>query len=580
MSPAAQIQIWSASNFCVWEDPNLTSPYPRLFYGMSRLQASVDRCLADSSLSSSCALLPSFSSAVDVKQKRMIGGMLVVGGHESGRTSTALLVAHHVIASEADELSVESAPPAVVYIDFHNPSSQPFREGKPAARLHSLLQHILHRLGGREEKKEKKEHERDVPELWEMQCAEAQMERIKQQLDRLGGANSGSKTTRRKKAVVVMDDFHRFIEDLPQARDRAESLLLLHRAMAALAEHGLFFVVTSTVHLALYFYHFAAAGGSPPQVMRTVEQHGADGSREIAGATGGKRKAAALRGGSRGGDGDEIETHQQRRKRQAKVKHPGEGRRRRRTEEASRDGSNVANRVRSCLKMFQVLSIPAEAAPESDVKDTELLLRHYLPSLHKHHLKEILFHLEAVGLPLHPSLLASITVAWCIQQQKQAERDDDEVKEKGEMQTIFTTTPQRTKRLAHEQLERILLAFYQDLVWITSQEDGDAGEQFLGLLHQCASTHGREDRPKGALWGSLLTKSASRGNWHLKDVFLNTILHFFVDIRNGDDGDTSSRRPAGARWVINAWNGPWPQIALLTHSAHLCRTTLGLSAPS
>jgi hypothetical protein len=227
-------------------------------------------------------------------------------------------------------------------------------------------------------------------------------------------------------------------------------------------------------------------------------------------------------------------------------------------------------RVRNCLKGLHVYDIPGEAGSEGELKATELLLRHYLPALHKHHLKAILHHLGIAQVPLHTALLTSSAVAWCLaDDQRERARQD-------EQQTVFTVAlADPTRPVVHDRLERILGAVHDDVASLLPTvvtAAGGCGDRFVSLLHEYAA-EGVDERPKGALWASLLAKS-SDGRWRLKDVYLTTLLHFYLDRTGAGQGQCE---PATTSWNLKPMMSidppSLPPVVLLTHVAQLWRAT-------
>ncbi len=359
------------------------------------------------------------------------------------------------------------------------------------------------------------------------------------------------------RVAVILDDYHAMVlvdEGLTSgARGRAEVLVRLHEAIADLAAVGVFFILTSTPCLALYLYYFAAADGEehrhgpgqprPAEPQVPSEPYGGGGKRKVVGHVStdcAQKRAKTAHGGHHAG---------------------------RPTTRPTSVADKV--RVRNCLKGLHVYDIPGEAGSEGELKATELLLRHYLPTLHKHHLKAILHHLGAAQVPLHPALLASSAVAWCLaDEQAQAQAQ--------EQATVFTVAlADPTRPVVHDRLLHALAAVHGDVASLLAVGGGG----YVGLLHAYAS-EGGEERPKGALWASLLAKDAE-GRWRLKDVYLTTVLHFYVD-REEEEAAASS---AELKWRLKLMPtasglglGPpapsLPPVVLLTHAAHLWRVSM------
>lgn len=595
--PAAQIQTALAHNFCVWERPRTGAGRcceRGLFCGLRPLQAFVRKCLAAAPPSNPPSLLTSASDSDELRHgararpaRREKIAALITGGRGSGRTSAALVMAHHItsplddgddgvdsnvdadVARDAavDQPGANCNGRRIVYVDCGAAEHAALRSGAPRERIRGLLRFLSRELDFDETHSspppqvKREDNEKNDENEDEEESDEATIEAVAKKVELMTTTRRGAATGNR--VAVILDDYHAMVmaEEgslTSGASGRAEVLVRLHEAIADLAVVGVFFILTSTPCLALYLYYFAAADddhhrhgpGQPrpaePQVPS--EPYGGGGKRKVVGHVStdcAQKRAKTAHGGHHAG-------------------------------QTTRPTSVVDKvRVRNCLKGLHVYDIPGEAGSEGELKATELLLRHYLPALHKHHLKAILHHLGAAQVPLHPALLASSAVAWCL-------ADEQTQAQEQEQATVFTVAlADPTRPVVHDRLLRALAAVHGDVASLLAVGGGGGGG-YVGLLHAYAS-EGGEERPKGALWASLLAKDAE-GRWRLKDVYLTTVLHFYVDREEEDASEELTWRlkpmpmPMPMPMPIGLGLGPpapsLPPVVLLTHAAHLWRVSM------
>lgn len=546
-----------------------------LFCGVRGIENFIRRCFPElpANSPSSSSSTTSFSTPDDSSAThRTKIAALVVGGRGSGRTSAALMLAHHISASiELDSVPLSEHSDAsflgdIIYFDVSTDKGMMSGELLPEEMADRLVRSIERRLYGHEDDSDA-EDENDA--------------RVK-----LNTALARRNSKRR--VVVILDDFHFLVTSFKAEQQRKQMMILLHNLIAELAD-DLFFVLTAPAYLALYLYYFIDISDDD-EAQRNNSQDTHKESQELLVSPNQPLKRKA-----------DEEGRKRRQRKRTKTKTLGR----------SPLIATPRKVKRRLLKLFHVYDIPSEAPSETEMKQTELLLRHYhLPHLHKHHLKAILFNLEATQVPLHASLLTSLVRTWTAEQHLfrtrpdlqfgfmlAGEDDEDEqsTEEDSTEHVLFTTLANPTQLVVHQQLERVLTSVHGDLAGLFLNERSDFTEphrtedheaglnRFLDLLHECIS--GVDDRPKGPLWASVLAKTGSQ--WYLKDIYLHTIVHFFLE-RVGPEEDSKNRREKGEqtntsasdRWLLKPWiqSGSTdtmqliPPVALLTHVAHLSRS--------
>ncbi len=189
--------------------------------------------------------------------------------------------------------------------------------------------------------------------------------------------------------------------------------------------------------------------------------------------------------------------------------------------------------IRKLAKSFLMLEVPSVSS-EADLRDTELLLRHYLP-IHKHKLKEILSYLKELRLPVSCALLSSIVEKVCMDEKRNRTDGgaEEDVVQAGEGEDglpyrAFFSVAQSCSSIVDTHLEEILQSTHEGVQFLVACCQSSSSP-YLQMLLLLASV-GCPTRPKGFLWSALTERRRGDASVAcLKDPYLQTILQFYLE---------------------------------------------------